>query len=163
MSFVVKVSLGDEKRKFKLENPSYELLHTTIIELFQLKSDFIIQYIDEDEDLLTISSDLELQCAFECESTKLQIILKLLEEKQENEEIQNFFESNLESFAPETKNVEHFEENTSEFPNFFEPSIIEQLSNFQQKTKPTEKEIAERKMKYKQYAKKAIIKVSFLS
>jgi predicted RNA-binding protein with RPS1 domain len=139
MSFVVKVSLGDEKRKFKLENPSYELLHTTIIELFQLKSDFIVQYIDEDEDLLTISSDLELQCAFECESTKLQIILKVLEEKQENEE------------------------DTSKFPNFFESSIIEQLSNFQQKTKPTEKEIAERKMKYKQYAKKTIIKVSFLS
>jgi hypothetical protein len=170
MSIVVKVSFEDEKRKFKLETPSFDLLYTTIKQIFHLESEFIIQYIDEDKDLLTISSDLELECALECENSKLNLILKSI---QKNEE---FIESNLQLLQEtisrnsmkhqegeeEISKSTKYEEDTSEFPNFFQPSIIEQLSNFQQQNKPTETEIAERKMKYKQFAKNTIVKVSFL-
>lgn len=63
---VVKAVLGtDDKRIIVLGRPSFELLATKVAAVFGLApGDFALRYFDDEKDLITLSTDEELQLAF---------------------------------------------------------------------------------------------------
>jgi len=64
MALILKVKLGEETRRITLDRlPSYADLVNVCEKLFS-RSNFVIKYTDEDNDLVTVSSDVELSEAF---------------------------------------------------------------------------------------------------
>lgn len=61
----IKASFNNQFRRFELPKISFNLLVNTLMYLFEFSSsdEFLINYKDEDEDLVCISSDMELQYA----------------------------------------------------------------------------------------------------
>jgi len=82
MPLVLKVKFEEDTRRITLEQtPSFEALLATVKTLFpNVPSSFIIKYVDEDEDAVTISSDIELTEAIRVAATnnllRLQLIAK---------------------------------------------------------------------------------------
>jgi len=62
-----KIQFGDEIRRIALANrPSFEELRALIVKLFaarQLDESFVLKYVDEEADHVTLGSDMELECA----------------------------------------------------------------------------------------------------
>ena len=71
MSF--KVHLGDEIRRFTLEEVSYNSLETKIKQIFSLTTDFQLRYRDEDGDFITFSTDHELRSVLKTYYDALQV------------------------------------------------------------------------------------------
>jgi hypothetical protein len=71
MSF--KVHLGDEIRRFALEEVTYNSLETKIKQLFSLTIDFQLRYRDQDGDFITFSTDHELRSVLRIYHDILQI------------------------------------------------------------------------------------------
>jgi hypothetical protein len=67
-SFMVKLAFGaDEKRIVTLEQPSYDLLARKVSAALRLPAgSFALRYLDDEKDLITASSDEELQLALNC-------------------------------------------------------------------------------------------------
>jgi hypothetical protein len=64
MALILKVKLGDETRRITLDHlPTYSELVNVCEKLFS-RSNLVIKYTDEDNDLVTVSSDVELAEAF---------------------------------------------------------------------------------------------------
>eukprot|EP01080_Neovahlkampfia_damariscottae_P011856 gene11856-5185_t len=197
MSYVIKATFNQENRKFKLSSQSFEELSSLLKKLFSVDESFVVQYQDEDDDLMTISSDIELKCALECEE-KLKLILSLKKKNKKNEDVlfeekkkidecqkqetsvtelnklinDSFFEKNkqLNDFKEEEKLIEEFsnqqcsssfEIETTPFPSYFKDDILSQITLPQPTSKRKKKEeLKERKLKYKEYAKNSIVKVT---
>ena len=68
-----KIQFGDEIRRIALANrPSFDELRALIVKLFaarQLDESFVLKYIDEEADHVTLGSDLELECAINALAT----------------------------------------------------------------------------------------------
>eukprot|EP01121_Diplochlamys_sp_Union-15-3_P010640 TRINITY_DN3003_c0_g3_i4.p1 TRINITY_DN3003_c0_g3~~TRINITY_DN3003_c0_g3_i4.p1 ORF type:complete len:281 (-),score=51.64 TRINITY_DN3003_c0_g3_i4:23-808(-) len=67
MSILVKIKLGEEFRRISFkEQPTYQEFRSTLQQIFKEEalSEFVIKYKDEEEDLITVSSDIELSEAF---------------------------------------------------------------------------------------------------
>lgn len=63
MGIVLKISFGDDLRRFPVrEGLTYAQLHKEVADMFELQK-FRLKYIDEDQELITISSDRELNDA----------------------------------------------------------------------------------------------------
>jgi len=82
MPFVIKAKLEEDTRRITLEQaPNFEGLVAAVKTLFtNLPSSFTIKYFDEDEDAVTISSDMELneaiRVAAKNQLLRLQLIVK---------------------------------------------------------------------------------------
>lgn len=65
MEYSVKVSFNEEMRRFTSQGCSFKGLYDQIVELLGLEKnvDFVVRYTDEDGDLITMSSDIELKAA----------------------------------------------------------------------------------------------------
>jgi len=64
MELKIKFYIGDEIRRLSLPaNCSYALLRSTLSKLCSLSQDFRIKYKDEEEDMVSITSDQEFQAA----------------------------------------------------------------------------------------------------
>jgi len=63
MALVLKIKFGEDTRRVTVENtPNFEQLTSLLKQLFlNLQEPFQIKYIDEDQDMITITSDLELK------------------------------------------------------------------------------------------------------
>lgn len=63
MVLVLKIQFGDDVRRLSVEHaPSFQQLTTLLKQLFpNLREPFVVKYKDEDNDLITITSDLELK------------------------------------------------------------------------------------------------------
>jgi len=63
----VKVTRGDEMRRFNFKGQSFQELKKVIAEIFSipLDSDFTVQYEDDEKDRVTLSSDAELKEAIQ--------------------------------------------------------------------------------------------------
>eukprot|EP01121_Diplochlamys_sp_Union-15-3_P010637 TRINITY_DN3003_c0_g3_i1.p1 TRINITY_DN3003_c0_g3~~TRINITY_DN3003_c0_g3_i1.p1 ORF type:complete len:280 (-),score=53.46 TRINITY_DN3003_c0_g3_i1:23-805(-) len=67
MSILVKIKLGEEFRRISFkQQPTFQEFRSTLQQIFKEEalSEFVIKYKDEEEDLITVSSDLELSEAF---------------------------------------------------------------------------------------------------
>jgi len=74
----LKVTYENETRRFQLEKPSFAILLSKLTELFRIKSDnFIIQYKDDEQDDILLSSDEELHEAFHLAYSQTPAILRL--------------------------------------------------------------------------------------
>jgi len=76
----VKVAIDNEFRRFLLNPPSYEHLHSTLKNLFNLPSDFRIKFQDDENDWVLVSSDTELSYAIELSGSPLRLQVTLLTE-----------------------------------------------------------------------------------
>jgi len=64
--YAVKVIFGDDKRIVVLERPSYDLLANKVATTLGLSvGSFVLRYLDDEKDLITTSSDEELQLALD--------------------------------------------------------------------------------------------------
>lgn len=63
MVLVLKIKFGEDTRRLTVESmPNFQQLTTLLKQLFQnLRDPFVIKYVDEDGDQITITSDLELK------------------------------------------------------------------------------------------------------
>jgi hypothetical protein len=72
------VTFQDETRRFDLVGASFADFKKSIVERFLMStSDFSIQYRDEDDDLVTVSSDLELREAVDGMKTTVKFIVSI--------------------------------------------------------------------------------------
>jgi hypothetical protein len=62
--FVVKAVFGNDFRRFILREPSYDLLIKTLAQSYDLSTNFVVKYPDDEGDLCLVSSDVELVEAF---------------------------------------------------------------------------------------------------
>jgi hypothetical protein len=78
--FVIKVKFEEDTRRITLEEaPSFDTLLTILKNLFpNLPSNFSVKYVDEDEDAVTISSDMELVEAIRVAATNNLLRLQLI-------------------------------------------------------------------------------------
>jgi len=60
----VKVSFGDDIRRFTMEGNSFVTLKEIIRSLYHIDSDLAVKYQDDEEDWINIQSDQELATAF---------------------------------------------------------------------------------------------------
>jgi hypothetical protein len=66
-SIHIKVSYRNDLRRFPMNGVGFSELRSLIQNLFDLKDkDFILQYRDNENDLVTLSSDEEMACAYSC-------------------------------------------------------------------------------------------------
>jgi len=64
-SYVLKIKYNDDMRRISFERiPQFDELVKAVIQLFQLSSAPLIKYEDDEKDLVTITSDVELREAF---------------------------------------------------------------------------------------------------
>jgi len=61
----VKVCFGDEIRRFGFEGNSFSRLEEIIRSLFVMKTSMVVKYQDDEKDWITITSDKELEVAFQ--------------------------------------------------------------------------------------------------
>ena len=153
MNYIIKARFHDEIRKFKINSSSYNDLYLILSQLFNVEN-FILQYKDEDDDLLTISSDIELKCALECEVI-LKLIVKQKNQIKTNEEeieiikteeeifdVEKFIQSQLNSNANDLQEIEEvsiqkqsknqqkkfeFENISTEFPSYFQNDLLNEI------------------------------------
>lgn len=91
----IKVSLGRELRKFSIEKgTSIDSLKTTIKSLFPLLSDvpdIVLVYRDTDGDLITVTTDQELQTALANlkDTDTLRVSVRVIESQQNDEEMES--------------------------------------------------------------------------
>jgi len=76
----VKVALDNEFRRFLLDPPAYEHLHSTLKNLFNLPSDFRIKFQDDENDWVLLTTDTELSYAIELSGSPLRLQVKILTE-----------------------------------------------------------------------------------
>lgn len=77
MALILKVKLGDDTRRITLDRlPSYSDVMGICEKLFS-RSNFVIKYTDEDNDLVTVSSEVELSEAYNVMKTQKTNILRL--------------------------------------------------------------------------------------
>lgn len=77
MSIILKVKLGDEIRRISLERaPSFDELRKIVAQLFG-PSNYAIKYEDDEKDLVTITSDIELKEAITITAAPSSNILRL--------------------------------------------------------------------------------------
>jgi len=62
MSVTMKFSLGDDKRRVKMEDPSLVNVLEQVHSMFDLKN-FVLKYEDSDEDLVTVQQEEDLSNA----------------------------------------------------------------------------------------------------
>ena len=79
MPFVVKIKFEDDTRRITLDSiPKYEELVQLLRQLFpNAPNQFSVKYQDEDEDMVTISSDMELQEAVRVASLGSNKVIRL--------------------------------------------------------------------------------------
>lgn len=67
MSITLKIKFNEDVRRITLDKPTkFAELRTVLSGLFRsLPENYVLKYVDEEEDLITISSDMELEEAFE--------------------------------------------------------------------------------------------------
>eukprot|EP01102_Stenamoeba_stenopodia_P006972 TRINITY_DN194_c0_g1_i1.p1 TRINITY_DN194_c0_g1~~TRINITY_DN194_c0_g1_i1.p1 ORF type:complete len:356 (-),score=105.08 TRINITY_DN194_c0_g1_i1:114-1181(-) len=67
MSLTLKIKFNEDVRRITLDKPTkFAELRTVLSGLFRaLPENYVLKYVDEEEDLITISSDMELEEAFE--------------------------------------------------------------------------------------------------
>lgn len=123
---IVKVYKNDQVRKFDLEIETFDYLKTTIENIFEI-SNIILQYKDEDGDMITISTDLELSTSFK-EQNPLKIFLKSenLPIKEEKKDLNELILHKLQQLDHEQTNQEN---SNMLYPDFFEKEMIERLNN----------------------------------
>jgi len=62
MSLILKISFNEDIRRISLErNPSFEEVTILIKQLFGLRSEILVKYEDDEKDLVTVTSDMELK------------------------------------------------------------------------------------------------------
>ena len=58
---IIKASYGQEVRRFVVQSKSFERLYSQIAEIFEISKDsFVLKFYDDEGDLCSITSDLEL-------------------------------------------------------------------------------------------------------
>lgn len=59
--YSIKVVFGDDIHRFVLQTPSYDQLQSILREFYPPNDTFVVQYVDEDGDNISLSSSMELQ------------------------------------------------------------------------------------------------------
>jgi hypothetical protein len=59
----IKVSFGDDLRRFNFSGNDFCVLQETLAKIFNLSGPFLIKYLDDEKELVTMSSDAEFLCA----------------------------------------------------------------------------------------------------
>jgi hypothetical protein len=76
---ILKIKFNDDVRRITLENaPTFAELQGILRDLFRsLPENFVVKYTDEEEDLVSMCSDLELKEAFEIANQSPSKILRM--------------------------------------------------------------------------------------
>jgi len=130
MGFVVlKIQYGDDTRRVSLERePSFIELKHMVINYFKLSINFSLKYYDEDNDLITISSDEDLKESFSSKKQTLKIMVyKSNDSTPVNNNNNNNNNSNTTSTTTDSNNNNN--NNGSSFYSGFKPLIESILSN----------------------------------
>jgi hypothetical protein len=84
--FVVKAVFGNDFRRFILREPSYDLLIKTLAQSYDLSSNFVVKYPDDEGDLCLVSSDVELLEAFHVAASQkapLKLLIELAKDSKQ--------------------------------------------------------------------------------
>src|SRR5688500_4640456 len=78
-NLVIKFKLGEETRRITLkENPTFSQLEELLSQIFpSFSTGFVVKYLDDDEDLVTVSTDIELHEALNLPTTQNSKVLRL--------------------------------------------------------------------------------------
>jgi len=77
-NIVIKIKFGEDLRRVSLaRTPSFEELSSIVKQLFGVSYDLLLKYEDDEKDLVTVTSDAELQEAFAIAATHFSNLLRL--------------------------------------------------------------------------------------
>jgi len=79
----IKAQHNDEFRRFSLSTIAFASLESLLLKLFNITSDIKVKFLDDENDWILISSDVELQHAIEISTSPIRIQVTLLGATQE--------------------------------------------------------------------------------
>jgi len=119
MSLVLKIKFGDDTRRISLDRaPSFEELVNITKQLFGLSEEPVVKYEDDEKDLVTIASEIELKEAFAV-ALKSSNVLRL------------FISGRAKPQTTDAtgKTSEPQQQRSTGIPNFFDPSQFANMLN----------------------------------
>jgi hypothetical protein len=133
----LKIEFQDEMRRVPLIDKNFVSLEKQLMELYQLeKGTFIIKYKDEEGDLVTISSQIELDEAINCIGEQNPIKLKIIQAKETSKHPEGNHNHNHNHFHPrrvfncrkwKNKANQKIDENGEQHPSFHLPPFSDKF------------------------------------
>eukprot|EP00455_Lapot_gusevi_P051176 TRINITY_DN7571_c0_g1_i1.p1 TRINITY_DN7571_c0_g1~~TRINITY_DN7571_c0_g1_i1.p1 ORF type:complete len:127 (+),score=15.76 TRINITY_DN7571_c0_g1_i1:31-381(+) len=78
MAMSIKCNLNGEVRRFTLKESRYEVLKEMVQKIFHLPDSFVLKYQDDEDELVSLGSDLELEEAIALHSGKKLLYLTVV-------------------------------------------------------------------------------------